>query len=214
MVFYLNHASWWDPLIGLLLSQQYWPSRQHYAPIDAAALKRYRILSRTGFFGVEAGTLRGAAMFLKCSLAILQSSVSAIWITGEGRFCDPRTRPAEIRPGLAHLARRIPSAAFVPLAIEYPFWEERFPEVLCRFGTPVDTSKSQNTTRDWTAHLAHAMQINQDALAAESIARSPESFKTILGGRAGVGGIYDAWRWGVAKIKGQRFQRQHGMQTP
>src|SRR4051794_4534271 len=41
----LNHPSWWDPLIGLVLSDL-WPGRRHYAPIDSAALARYRFFER------------------------------------------------------------------------------------------------------------------------------------------------------------------------
>ena len=218
MVVYLNHASWWDPLIGLLLARRFWPARQHYAPIDAAQLKRYRILSRIGFFGVEPGTTRGAAIFLRNATAILESADATLWITSEGQFRDPRSRPVQLRPGVAHLAHRIEQVSFVPLAIEYPFWEERFPEVLCRFGKAIDSSaiagEKPNTTDDWMTLLAGAMQVNQDALASESMARRAEAFQTILGGRAGVGGIYDTWRWAMAKMKGERFQKQHGDPSP
>ena len=62
-----------------------------------------------------------------------------LWITAEGSFTDARTRPVRLRPGLAHLARRVPGATIVPLALEYPFWDERTPEALCRFGTPMES---------------------------------------------------------------------------
>jgi 1-acyl-sn-glycerol-3-phosphate acyltransferase len=213
IVVYLNHASWWDPIIGLLLAQHFWPQRQHFAPIDAAALGRYQFFSKIGFFGVEAGTARGAATFLRTSRSILQSANAALWITGEGRFRDPRTRPVELRPGLAHLARRT-DALFLPLAIEYPFWEERFPEALCRFGQPIQTTGAKLTTDQWNHRLSESMQQNQDTLASEAIARKPESFQPLLGGSAGVGAIYDSWRWMVAKIKGDTFQRRHGDKLP
>jgi 1-acyl-sn-glycerol-3-phosphate acyltransferase len=210
MVVYLNHAAWWDPLIGLLLAKTLWSSRQHFAPIDAIELARYPILSRIGFFGVEVNTPRGAATFLKTSLAILDSPSAAIWITSEGQFRDPRTRPVELRAGLAHLARRINSASIVPLAIEYPFWEERFPEVLCRFGQPVEPPADGRDIAAWTARLTDQMRINQDKLAGESIARRTDDFQTILRGRAGVSAIYDAYRWTLAKLKGESFHRRHG----
>jgi hypothetical protein len=212
LVIYLNHASWWDPLIGLAVARKLWPSRQHYAPIDASSLARYAILSRIGFFGVEANTRRGAASFLKTSADILQSPSASIWITGEGQFRDPRTRPVELRPGLAHLARRS-AAAIVPLAIEYLFWEERYPEVLCRFGATAVGSRDASVSQ-WTAQLAQGMRINQEALAAESIARNPRAFEHILRGRAGVGAIYDSWRWFLATVKGTQFHREHGEHAP
>ncbi len=213
LVIYLNHASWWDPLIGMLLARQLWPSYTHYAPIDAAALTRYPIFSRIGFFGVEANTTRGAATFLRSSLDILQAPRSAIWITGEGQFRDPRARPVELRPGVAHLARRT-SAAFIPLAIEYPFWEERYPEALCRFGAPILRIATEEDISSVTARLSQQMQINQDALASESIARAPDTFTTLLRGKVGVNVFYDAFRWVRATMRGEQFQKQHGEHSP
>jgi 1-acyl-sn-glycerol-3-phosphate acyltransferase len=209
LLVYLNHAAWWDPLMGLILAHHFWPDYRHFAPIDAAALRRYPILSSIGFFGVEAGTVRGAASFLRTSKSIFQTPRSAIWITGEGRFRDPRTRPVELRPGLAHLARRS-DLLLIPLAIEYPFWEERFPEALCRFGQLIPSRRSTRDTRQWTETLEAAMQANQDALAAEAIARKRDDFETLVGGSAGVGFFYDAWRWAAARLRGERFRREHG----
>src|SRR4051812_9112127 len=37
LIVILNHPSWWDPLIGLILSGS-WPERRHYAPIESNAL--------------------------------------------------------------------------------------------------------------------------------------------------------------------------------
>ena len=48
-----------------------------------------------------------------------------------------------------------------------------------------------------------------DALAAESAARDPALFRPLLRGGAGVGGIYDAWRWARARARGQRFDPSH-----
>jgi len=56
--------------VAVLLSAN-WPDRTHYAPMDAAMLARYGIFRRLGMFGVEAGTLRGAAAFLRAGQAIL-----------------------------------------------------------------------------------------------------------------------------------------------
>src|SRR5690349_5832287 len=41
LVIYSNHASWWDPLVGLVLKAHCYPGRNLFAPMDAAALQRY-----------------------------------------------------------------------------------------------------------------------------------------------------------------------------
>lgn len=138
VVLLMNHAAWWDPLVGMLAHERLFPGRRAYAPIDAAALGRYRFMERLGLFGVEPDTRGGGRRFLEVGERVLAASDTVLWLTPQGRFADPRERPVQLRPGAAHLARRCPHAVFVPLAVEYPFWEERTPEVLLMVGQPVD----------------------------------------------------------------------------
>ncbi|WP_406694411.1 lysophospholipid acyltransferase family protein [Singulisphaera sp. Ch08] len=210
LVVYLNHPSWWDPMIGLILAARFWSGRRHFAPIDEVALQKYRFLARLGFFGIAKQGTRGGALFLRTSVAILQQPNTALWITGEGDFCDPRVRPVALRPGLGHLSRRVPQAVFVPLALEYPFWQERIPEALCRFGTPLEPGAERATPSEWTARLQLAIQETQDALAVEAVRRRPGDFQTILVGKVGVGFFYDRWRAMKATRSGRCFDAAHG----
>jgi 1-acyl-sn-glycerol-3-phosphate acyltransferase len=206
LIIYLNHASWWDPLICLVVASNLFPSRRHFAPIDAAMLRKYRFFAKLGFFGVEPGTARGARQFLRTASAVCQTPGTALWITAEGRFNDVRSRPVVLRPGLAHLLKRGgKDALVVPLAIEYTFWEERFAEVLCRFGSPVAANASN-------AVLEDAMTRTQDLLAVDVISRDAARFTTIVGGAAGVGGVYDIWRRIRARATGRTFDSAHGSQ--
>ncbi|HTQ78555.1 MAG TPA: lysophospholipid acyltransferase family protein, partial [Thermoanaerobaculia bacterium] len=196
LVIYLNHPSWWDPLIGLLLSQRLFPERRHYSPIQAEALTRYAFFARLGFFGLEPGTVHGARRFLAISEDLL-SQGGTLWLTPGGRFSDPRERPAPLAPGLGHLAARLRRGTLLPLAVEYPFWEERFPEALLRFGEPFvlgSPDGAARTAQGWTELLAARLAATQDALAKDAVSREASRFETLLGGRAGVGGVYDLWR--------------------
>ena len=211
LVVYCNHPSWWDPLLCLLLAQRYFPARTHYAPIAADALARYRFLARLGFFGLATGTWQGAATLLRVGQALVRQPQTALWITPEGQFTDPRQRPIQLQPGLGHLARRLTTAAFVPLALEYPFWEERVPEALAGFGDAVLVDQlPPRRARDWTALLASQLEATQDCLAEAARRRDRAAFETLLRGRAGVGGAYDLWRRLQAWQRGTAFQQAHG----
>lgn len=209
LVVYLNHPSWWDPLLGLALAFERFPGRRHFAPIDATALARYRLLGRLGFFPVELGSRRGAAGFLATARAILEDSDAAIWMTPGGRFVDPRERPVELQSGLGHLAAKVPTAIFLPLAVEYPFWEERTPEALARFGKPLDASEARLGPGEWTVLLAQRLAATQDALAIDAISRDPARFETMARGKTGAGGAYDAWRRLTARLRGEKFDPRH-----
>lgn len=208
LIIYGNHPSWWDPALYILLATTVFPGRPGFGPMDAEALGRYGVLERMGIFGITLDTPRGAARFLDISLRVLSSPASMLWVTAEGHFTDHRARPVRLRPGIAHLARRVPGAALLPLAVEYTFWNESKPEVLIRFGDPIPTGRDR-TVPEWTAHLEAELTRTMDALATESAARDPALFSPLLRGGTGVGGIYDLWRRTRAWTAGRRFNPAH-----
>lgn len=208
LVVVLNHPSWWDPLMGIVLTGLF-AGYRHYVPIDASALKQYRIFEPLGFFGVEQ-TPQGALAFLKTGGAILSRPHHALWVTAQGQFTDPRQRPVTLRPGIGHLARRLNEAVILPLAIEYPFWQERYPEALAHFGAPIFVGRGRDRSAgEWVARLESALAASLDALAREAITQDERSFETLVGGTVGVGGVYDLWRWVKSKFTGRGFSRSH-----
>lgn len=210
LIVFLNHASWWDPLVALTVTRHLFPTRWFAGPIEAKALERYGILRRLGFFGVESGTLRGAKSFLRTSLEVLRSDEGGLCFTPQGRFVDGRERPLKFQPGLGQLARRLEHATLLPMAIEYPFWEERSPEILVRFGAPIVVEEGDaRTAQEWTQRCETRLAETLDALAADSMARAVDRFQTLLSGRSGVGGIYDLWRKVRARMRGEKFTPEH-----
>jgi 1-acyl-sn-glycerol-3-phosphate acyltransferase len=213
LVIYSNHASWWDPLVGLVVKSEFFEDRTLFAPMDAVMLQRYKMFARLGFFGVEQGSRAGAAQFLRTAQAVLQSPQHLLAVTPQSRFADARERPAGLHAGLGHLARRVECALFIPVAVEYVFWEERLPEILVRFGEPMEARRGQAsmlTPESWTKQLEHKLEEAQDALAIESRHRDAAAFQVLLRGGAGQGGIYDWWRALKAKWRGDKFIREHG----
>jgi 1-acyl-sn-glycerol-3-phosphate acyltransferase len=208
LVIYCNHPSWWDPALLLLTTPILFPAHRGYGPMDAAELERYGLFRNFGVFGIEPGTLRGAAKFLRVSTSLLQSPDTLLCVTAEGAFTDPRLRPISLRPGLAHLARRVPDAVFLPLALDYSFWNESKPEALMRFGAPVKAPPS-NSVADWQRELESSLTAAMDGLTAESALRDPALFQKLFSGTAGVGGIYDVWRRLRAAVLRQEFSARH-----
>jgi 1-acyl-sn-glycerol-3-phosphate acyltransferase len=210
VIFYSNHPSWWDPVVMFYLAYRYYPNWAGYAPMDAEALKKYSFFKRLGIFGVEENSFRGAATFLCTSWNVLSRPKSALWITAEGQFTDARRRPVRLRAGLAHLAKSVDCVTMIPLALEYPFWRERFPEALIRFGAPVAAGPAQQrSTREWTALFEQALEETMAALAIDAMDRNLAAFDFLLAGRAGVGGLYDMWRWLKAVVSGKPFRPEH-----
>ncbi|MGE3309603.1 MAG: lysophospholipid acyltransferase family protein [Limisphaerales bacterium] len=223
-VIFLNHASWWDPLVCLHLQRQMFARHTGYAPIDAKAVEKYAFFKRLGFFGVETDSPRGAARFFRIASHVLAQPWNVLWVTPQGRFADVRERPIQFKHGLGLLAARLgrigsvaalasPRIQFVPLAIEYPYWHERLPEILLRFGQPLDvqtTTPKPLSPAEWSTLLEERLASNMDSLAEESLSRRPDAFMPLLQGSAGVGAVYDFWRRARAVVSGTQFDPHHG----
>jgi 1-acyl-sn-glycerol-3-phosphate acyltransferase len=229
LVVYANHASWWDPLTAVILADCYFRSFGLYAPIDAQALAKYKMFARLGFFGVDQHSLHGAGEFLRISRQILATPRSSIWITPEGRFVDVRDREANFNPGLAHLAAALSRSSqrgdelagrrvwFVPGAVEYVYWEEPQPELLCWIGEPLlvagpagaESLVTCQSKAEWNQLLQERLRNAQAALAEASIRRDSKSFDVLLGGASGTFFLYDWWRKGMSVLRGQRMNVEH-----
>lgn len=211
VVFYSNHPGWWDPLTFLFTGHLLHPDRMVYGPIDAGALGKYKFLERIGLFGIEPGTWRGSARFLRMARAAGRRTDVILWITAQGEFTDPRVRPLAMRPGIGHAVAAMDRGLVVPFAVEYPFWNERYPEALAAFGPAVRVADAPGRSADeWTAMLARGLEATQDRLAAAAVARDPAAFTTLVSGRVGVGAVYDAVRRCGAWLRGERFEVAHG----
>lgn len=210
LVIVMNHPGWWDGALVVLLGDRLFPDRETYCPIDADMLAKYRVFGRMGGFGVSPDG-RGAADFLATSAEILARPGAAYWITAQGRFSDVRERPLGVKPGVARLAEIAPGAAFLPLAVEYDFWEERGAEACVAFGAPIPgEALAALARRERVARLESALADTMDRLATDVRARDPARFATLLSGRAGIGGVYDGWRRVSALLRGRRFDPSHG----
>ncbi|WP_247892303.1 lysophospholipid acyltransferase family protein [Azospirillum sp. Sh1] len=209
VIVYLNHPSWWDPALLIVMGTTRFRGRPGFGPIDGEMLRRYRFMRRIGLFGLEPGRA-GSVTFLRTAEHILADPRAMLWITAEGAFTDPRRRPVTLRPGIAHLVRRTPSALVVPLAVEYPFWDERTPEALLRFGEPMEAASFADLpVPEIAADLEGRLEMVMDQLALDAQCRDPARFLTLMEGTVGVGGVYDLWRRARAWAGGRAFSAAH-----
>ncbi len=210
---YANHASWWDPIVAITAGRLLFPDRPTYAPIEASMLRKYPMFGRMGFFGVERGTRKGAAEFLRTGLRVMQENEALMFVTPQGRFADVRERPVRFEAGLGHLAARLRRGVIIPMAMEYAFWEEKRPEVLLRVGRPLriaDFASQQLCPKDWTEILESGLEEAQDELRALSTQRAAEHFEVLVSGKDQIHPVYDLWRKLRAWVLGGEFVAAHG----
>jgi 1-acyl-sn-glycerol-3-phosphate acyltransferase len=209
LIIYCNHPSWWDPALLLLALPHLLPGRVGIGPMDATELQRYALFRRMGLFGIDPATKDGGRIFLRTALSCLRRPNTCLVITAEGAFTDPRLRPIRLRPGVARLARLAPHAVVIPLALEYCFWNESKPEALLHFGPPISLAPGETSVPAWQQALESGLTESMDTLATHAAAREAAAFRTVFGGTAGVGGIYDLYRRASARLRGTPFTARH-----
>ncbi len=205
-----NHPSWWDPMIAVPVALTL-PGYHHYAAMHPTMLKNYPIFGRLGFFPLDAGSIRSGIDFLHTGAAILSGPRRTLWLTAQGEFADVRTRPLNFKSGVGHLAARMRRGWILCVALEYSFWNESAPEALVRIAEPIAIDANPNLpAKDWTAKLEAILTANLDILNRETQSRDPALFRTVHGGKSGVGGGYDLFRRLACWLRFKRFRPAHG----
>lgn len=196
VVMYANHPSWWDPLIGLFMIDRFFHDWNVYSPIDQKMLDQYRFFRHLGFYGVDRENPSSVRRFLGITRAILQQRKSMIWVTPQGRFVDARQTDVPLEKGLTRMHGGTGTICYVPVAIEYVFWEERLPEALIQFGSPTVVPVPGTPADHQALHndLQANLRQSQMELAQASTARDPRAFAFTQRRDPGFFFLYDLWR--------------------
>jgi len=188
----MNHASWWDPLIALMLGDSCFTGRSPSGPIDMDQWTKFGFMKRLGIFGLDPTHPGALDALIEHSRTLFQSDpTTVLGITAQGRFADVREQ-ISLRPGAASIAAANPEARVLVLAIEYAFWTDRRPEVFMRADPcPVP---SWATTTSWHRTLTRGLGSTLGSLSDAVIARDPDACEPLIGARGpAINPIYDAW---------------------
>ncbi len=207
----MNHTSWWDLLVGMLLEERM-PARNSYTAMDERQLKRYRFFSFLGVIGVDRTCLKGAREFTAhCAELLRGHKNTALWLTVQGEMVSARHRPIRFQPGAGWIAREIGTFEVITVAIEYAFWEDRLPVAAISVSPAHTYSADKNfSRRRFTAELEQQLEEQCNQLAIKMEQRAPSVFTTILSGSGGIQPVYDVLRSLAAKLTGNNMDKAHG----
>ena len=94
--------------------------------------------------------------------------------------------------------------------MEYPFWEERNPEALGRFGEPIVIENNSTVGKEqWREILENGLRNAQRKLAQDSLDRNSHAFEVLLSGKSGVVWMYDIVRRLRSLITGKKLEKSH-----
>lgn len=190
LILAMNHASWWDPIVGAALMGRFFADRPALTPMADTELRRFRFMRRLGMFGIDQTRRDALRRLTSYALDRFETEPrSVLCITPQGAFTDVRT-PIRARPGAAAVAARAPGVRVLLVSCEYTFWQERRPEIFIR---AVGAARpAAGSTGAWRRSIERDMEDNRTALAAAVIARDGSAFEPLLTGKGShVHPVYD-----------------------
>jgi len=175
-VYYLNHHSWWDGLIPLLLNE-YLFHQQARALMEDKQIRKYRFFRKIGAFSIDREHSRQTISSLRYAVQSMDRPRASLFIYPEGKLTPPGT-PMEFEGGLSWLYDHLPGVDFVPVALFLHCMHTNKPELLIHVGSPVQPNRGLAKVQH-TAVFQEALQSMLDEL--RRIAGTEEaSFKRFL----------------------------------
>ncbi|HEX5691740.1 MAG TPA: lysophospholipid acyltransferase family protein [Roseiflexaceae bacterium] len=195
LIAYLNHPSWWDGYMCMLLSRMVLRGRfQSFLMMEEPELRRYSFFRWAGCFSVDRKDARSSARSVAYIGGLLaEQRARSLYIFPQGVLTPNDRRPLVLYPGLAHVVRRAGGAMLWPVALRYEFRGEQRPEAFIRAGPP-HHAPADADPRKLTAEIERRLTDVADALRDEVANSNLADYRTLLRGRSGVNRIFDAWR--------------------
>lgn len=194
VVVVMNHPSWWDPLVAMVLKREWFGDVPVFGGMAAEELERYPFFKRLGLFPVRKGAA-GARDWMEAMRAVAGCERAVLWTTPQGRFVDVRERGVPLMPGVAMFGELQEGCVYLPVALEYVSGRARLPDVYVSVGEAVLAETIQGMGRVEVAErLRQALEAEQDALAKAVCAGDSSRWEAVRNGKRGLDSVYGWWR--------------------
>lgn len=194
----MNHPSWWDPILGMVVGDRFFPGRPPTGPIESEQWRKFGFMKRLGLFGLDPSHPDAMGAMVGHVAGVFEREPrSVLGITPQGGFTDVRDE-VRLRPGVAAIVSRLQGTAgvhsvlVVSLSLEYAFWNEPKAEVLLR-AERVEPPAEASTT-GWHRAISATMTRNAEELGTLVRARDAAAFEPLIAtGRTQTNPVYDLW---------------------
>jgi 1-acyl-sn-glycerol-3-phosphate acyltransferase len=139
-VYFLNHHSWWDGLIPLMLNE-YRFRQQARAIMEDKQMKTYSLFQKIGAFSINRDDPRSAVTSLRYAVESFNRPHASLFIYPEGTI-TPAGSSMDFEGGLAWLHDKLDDVDFVPVGIYLHTIRYSKPELHLHVGRPVRMNKS------------------------------------------------------------------------
>lgn len=135
-IYYLNHHSWWDGIIPLLLNEFRF-QQQARALMEDKQMNQYGFFKKIGAFSINREDPRKAVTSLRYAVQSMQRNNASLFIYPEGSI-TPAGSKLSFEGGLSWLHEKLPDTDFVPIGIYMHTIRGDKPELHLYVGEKVD----------------------------------------------------------------------------
>ena len=139
----MNHHSWWDGLIPLLLNEFCFHQNAR-ALMEDKQIKQYPLFQKIGAFSISRQDPRKAITSLRYAVDSFQREHSSLFIYPEGKI-TPAGLSMNFEGGLAWLSNKLPSVDIVPIGIYMHTIRHAKPELHLQVGNTVGIDESMSS---------------------------------------------------------------------
>ena len=139
-----NHISWWDGFFIVYLMRRM-TKRRIYLMMLKEQLARFAFFRFLGAYSIDPGHRKSVIESLEYTAEILQQNDSFAVVYPQGEIVPQRSAPLEFREGLLFSLTKVTAPVHcMPVTFLVKPYNERHPELWCRFGPAVPAEKGRN----------------------------------------------------------------------
>jgi len=193
VIFYANHAYWWDGFWSQLCTEEFF-FQELYIIIEYQQLKKHRFFTRIGAFSLDQSHPRSAVNTLRYAADMLTADndrQNALWIFPQGKIEQVDKRPLLFFKGTASIVSRVFEAApliyLVSVVSRIEYLDEQKPELCLSFLEPRLLSSAEHSgTDDLTAYMQRTTERHLDDLSGKIRNRMLDEALTVVRGKASI----------------------------
>jgi chlorobactene lauroyltransferase len=193
VIFYCNHAYWWDGFWSQLCTERYF--RQNlFILIERPQLEKHRFFTRVGAFSIDRNNARSAIRTLDYAAGCLvgpSDRQNALWIFPQGVIEHVDKRPLLFFRGTAGIVDRVLNSTgklyLVSVVSRIEYLEEQKPELLLSFLRPdLMTKASWQGLDALTGFMQGSTEAHLDEVKMLVTERRLDGFETLVRGAESV----------------------------
>jgi chlorobactene lauroyltransferase len=201
VIFYCNHAYWWDGFWSQLCTEEYFRQNLHII-IEYQQLNQHRFFTRIGAFSIDRSNPRSALRTIDyASELLLQPSdrQNALWIFPQGRIVHVDERPLFFYKGTAGIVSRVfqknSPLYLVSVVSRIEYLEEQKPELFVSFRAPELLYPGESPSSDeLTSMMRRETEDHLDGLKESVMSRTLDDAKILVRGRESINKKIERYR--------------------